>query len=87
MHEILILRKIQSANVIKLYDIYESEQYIHLVMELLTEPNLLNMLKKRRNYNEADAVKIMKSLLTIIDVMHSKYIIYRDLKPDNIVVT
>ena len=76
----------KNTNVIKLYNIDESEQKIHLVMELLTEPNLLDMLKKRRNYNEAEAAKIMKSLLTIMDVMHSKHIIYRDLKPDNIVV-
>jgi serine/threonine protein kinase len=85
MSEIVLIRTVQSSGVIKLYNVYESEQYIHLVYESINDELLLSVIKRRRNYSEADTRKVMKSLLHIIDHMHSKLIVHRDLKPDNIV--
>jgi len=85
MNEIILIRLIQNPGVIRLYNVYKSDQYIHLVYESISEKPLLSVIKRRRNYSEADARRVMKSLLPIIDSIHSKLIVHRDLRPDIII--
>ena len=70
----------------KLHDIYESEQYVHLVLENFNIPKLVKFIIGKANYSENDAMKLMKSLLKTIDDMHSENILYRNFNLDNIYV-
>ena len=87
VNELILLRKLKSPGVITLFDICESEQYVHLVFEVINNASIFEIIKRRRKYSEADAREIMKSLLEIMDLMHSKNIIYRDVHPKNMVST
>jgi len=82
-----MLRQVQHSCVIRLYEIYESEQYVHLVFEYLDDVQLLSVLKAKPNYTEADACRIIKSLLDVVSALHNKLIIHRDIKPENIMLT
>lgn len=84
--EIEILRSIDHPYVIKLYEVYESEFYVHLVLEYVQGGELLQMLQAKGAYSEADAMKAIKCILEALEYCHTKGIIHRDLKPENIIL-
>lgn len=71
---------------IALHEVYESNQYVYLVLEYLKDDHLFTQLKKRANYTEADARKVVRSLLQAVEHLHANQIVHRDLKPLNILL-
>ena len=84
--EIHLLRKINNPNIIKLYEVYENELYIHLVLEWLKGGDLLNHLMEKGAYTEKDASMLIKLVLEALEYCHSRNIIHRDLKPENLII-
>eukprot|EP01022_Parablepharisma_sp_SALTPOND_P024908 TRINITY_DN560_c0_g1_i1.p1 TRINITY_DN560_c0_g1~~TRINITY_DN560_c0_g1_i1.p1 ORF type:complete len:914 (-),score=67.53 TRINITY_DN560_c0_g1_i1:1166-3907(-) len=87
MHrEILILRKVDHPNVIKLYEVYENELYVHLVLEYLKGGELFQKLQSKGVYSEKDASLAIKCVLQALDYCHTQNIVHRDLKPENLIL-
>ena len=84
--EILILRKMNHQNVIKLYAVYENEMYVHLVLEHLNGGELFQYLQNKGIYSENDASQVLKNILEALDYCHSRNIVHRDLKPENLIL-
>eukprot|EP00347_Sterkiella_histriomuscorum_P000721 403374762 len=84
--EIDILRLIQQDHIIKLYEVYESDKYIHLVFEYLEGGELFERIKSKGLYQEKDAINVMRNLLQALDYLHQKGIVHRDLKPENLIL-
>ena len=85
-NEVTILRQIDHPNVIKLYDVYENELYIHLVTEYLEGGELLQRLQNKGTYSEKDAAIVIRSVLKALEYCHKKNIVHRDLKPENLIL-
>ena len=85
--ELELLIAVNHPNIIKFYEVYEDPQYIHLVMELCTGGELFDQLISKGRYTEAEAAKIMHSLLNAVSHLHSLEIAHRDLKPENIMLS
>ena len=83
--EINLLRKIRHPNVLQLYEIFESENNIHLILEHLNGKELFDQIKERGYYSEKDAAKILRCILNALVVLHSNNIVHRDLKPENLI--
>ena len=77
------MRKLNHPNIIKLIEVYESFNNIHLVLEHLNGGELFERIKQRGQYGEQDAAIIMRCILRALVAMHSKNIVHRDLKPEN----
>jgi calcium-dependent protein kinase len=84
--EICILRRIKHQSVISLYEVYENELYIHLVLEYLKGGELMNHLLSKGVYSEKDALLVIKCVLEALDYCHSRNIVHRDLKPENLII-
>ena len=86
--EIDLLRATDHPNIIKLYDIFEDNIFIYLIMEECTGGELFDRLAKRakenKMYTEKDAAKILKQILQAVNYLHSHGVCHRDLKPENI---
>ncbi|CAK64627.1 unnamed protein product (macronuclear) [Paramecium tetraurelia] len=76
--EIQIWSMLQHKNVAKFYEVYESTNKIYVVMEKLN--------KLRNDYDHEEIKLIMKAILEGVNYIHSKNIIHRDLKIDNILI-
>lgn len=75
----------QSRNLLCLEAVYESDNSIYIVLELLEGKNLYEIMKEKSGTFSLDEVKvIMKGLLRGIKCMSEKKIMHRDLKPENI---
>ena len=86
--EIEILMRMDHPNIIKLYEVFESDNSIYLIMEECFGGELfdriLQRIKKNSLYNEKEACKIMQQVIGAIEYCHNNGIVHRDLKPENL---
>ena len=87
MREVSILKLLRHPNVMRNYETFESQNHILFVTELCTGGDLLNYVRKRRKLKECVAKVAMKQLLDGLYHIHSKSILHRDIKLDNILLT
>ena len=57
--ELEILRMVEHPNVIKLYEIYEDDKYVHIVTELCLGGDLFDYLLEKGNLTERESGEIM----------------------------
>ena len=85
--EVDILRSLDHPNIVKYFETYEDECYLHIVMEYIAGDNLFRVLTDQKGFKftERAISKIMTCLLKAVLFLHHSGIIHRDIKPENIV--
>lgn len=78
------MRKFNHVNLMKLEEVYETENSIYMVLELLEGGNLYHQIKKNGIFSENDTKYFMSAILKGIMCLHENDIIHRDIKPENI---
>ena len=86
MHEVGILLRVRHPSVVKLFETFETGRHILLVMELCAGGDLLNYVRKRRKLTEDIAKALFKQIVEGLGYIHSKRILHRDIKLDNILL-
>jgi len=88
--EVRLLREVSShPNIIKLIDVFEDKDDVHLVTELATGGELFDRIiaKKQspeKRFTEREAACIIKQILDAVVHLHDeKDIVHRDIKPEN----
>jgi serine/threonine protein kinase len=86
MQEVSILKRTRHHNIVRLYETFESKKHILLVMENCAGGDLLNYVRKRRRLNEDLAKYVFRQMIDGLRYCHSKNILHRDIKLDNILL-
>ncbi|KAK9708573.1 Serine/threonine-protein kinase, variant 3 [Basidiobolus ranarum] len=94
--EISILKGIHHPNIVGLVDCVKSDSHIHLVMEYCSMGDLSNLIKKRKDIQEAEGpagglneniVKhFLRQLASALQFLRSRNLIHRDIKPQNLLL-
>ncbi|XP_067652632.1 testis-specific serine/threonine-protein kinase 4-like [Haliotis asinina] len=84
--EIEVVRILRHPNLIKFHQVIETTTRFFLIMEISENGDLLEHIRKRRVIEEKLAGRWMRNLLDGICYMHSKGIVHRDLKCENLLV-
>jgi len=84
-YEIKMMRAMNHPRVLRLYELYEGENFIYCLCELYKGFDLMNAIVKRGSQPEQKALAITMQILEGLAYMHERNIIHRDLKPENII--
>ncbi|CAD8056637.1 unnamed protein product [Paramecium sonneborni] len=84
INEIQIMRILDHPNLMKLYEVYETQNSIYMCLELLEGDQLYGLFKMKRTFNIQQIRSILKGLLEGLNYIHSMGIMHRDLKLENI---
>jgi len=82
--ELVLAREITHKNVVRIYDLGESEGVKFITMEYVDGEDLKSVLRRSGRLPPAEAVSIMQQVCRALDACHSEGIIHRDLKPSNV---
>ena len=75
-----------SDQIPKLYAYFSEHGQFYLVQEWIQGQTLTNLVETQGAISENQVREILLSLLSVLDYVHSKGIIHRDIKPDNIIL-
>jgi calcium-dependent protein kinase len=70
-------------NICRVFEVYEDENSLQLVMEKCDGDDLYNHLAALERYSEIDASKTCKQMMEAINYCHGHNVVHRDLKLDN----
>ena len=86
--EIEILKKLDHPNIVKLYEVFESENSLYLIMEECFGGELFERIWKRIQandmYTEKGVCSLIRQIIGTIEYCHNNGIVHRDLKPENL---
>jgi tetratricopeptide (TPR) repeat protein len=82
--ELILARNITHKNVVRIYDLGESDGIRFITMEYVDGEDMRTMLRKHGKYSAPDAIPMIEQVCRALDAAHSEGVIHRDLKPQNI---
>ena len=85
-NEIKISQSLRHDNIIRLYDTFDDDDYLYLVLELAEKGQLYSQIQKKGRVSEADAKHYIKGVVAAVKYLHSKKILHRDIKPENLLL-
>lgn len=86
--EIKLMQKMDHPNIIKIYDTFETNNHVHIVMEYMGGMSLHGFLKMQpnRRLSEERAYKLFRQVVAGIYYCHSRCIAHRDIKLENLLM-
>ncbi|OBZ86848.1 Fatty acyl-CoA synthetase and RNA processing-associated kinase 1 [Choanephora cucurbitarum] len=84
--EISVLRILHHPNIVKLFDVIETEKYIGIILQCATGGELFDYILAHRYLKEKDASRLFAQLISGVHYMHQKCIVHRDLKLENLLL-
>lgn len=72
--------QLDHPNVIKLHEIFDEDQCIYLVLEIMEGGELFDRIVEKENYSEKEASETIRPIVDCIKYCHDIGLIHRDLK-------
>ncbi|KAG6644515.1 hypothetical protein CIPAW_08G059100 [Carya illinoinensis] len=73
----------EHPHVVRIEGTYEDSVFVHLVMELCAGGELFDRIVQKGHYSEREAVKLITTIVGVVESCHSLGVMHRDLKPEN----
>merc|ERR1719397_828631 len=81
-----VMQKMHSKFLVNLRGTYKDNLRVYFLLDVCLGGELFTILRRRRYFNEGTSKFYAGCVVEAFDYMHSKNIIYRDLKPENLVL-
>ncbi|KAG7387312.1 hypothetical protein PHYPSEUDO_014491 [Phytophthora pseudosyringae] len=85
--EIEIHLRLRHKHIVRLYEVYETPDFLYLVMAKATKGNLKSLMQRKRMLPEALAGKLSQQIARAVLFLHDMGVLHCDLKPDNILLS
>lgn len=84
--EIIMMKLMNHPNIMRIYDVYEGDKELYLILEYIEGGELFDFLVNRGKLAPLDALAYFKQIIYGLNYAHAFSIIHRDLKPENILI-
>lgn len=84
--EISILKLLRHQHITRLYEVMESENMIYLVTEYASRGEIFDHLVANGRMKEEEAARVFAQIVSAVDYCHSKGVVHRDLKAENVLL-
>jgi len=84
--EINALKRLRHPNIVRLVEVLQNEKYVGIVLEYASGGELFDYILEHRCLKEATACRLFAQLVSGVDYMHSKGLVHRDLKLENLLL-
>lgn len=81
-----IMAKCNNKFIVKLFNTYKDTRYLYFLMEPCLGGDLWGVLQKHKNFDEKTSTFYTACVVVAFEYLHGKNIIYRDLKPENLML-
>jgi serine/threonine-protein kinase len=80
------IARLDHPHVVTIYDVYEAEQRLFIVMQLVDGSSLAGLIATKGRLSWSETVETITALVPGLDYAHNRNILHRDLKPANILL-
>ncbi len=84
--EIKLMKILRHPNIVHLYSVIQTTQFIYLIMEYVSGKELFDYIIKKGKLQEIEACKFYQQIISGIEYLHKLKIVHRDLKPENLLL-
>lgn len=86
-NEVQLMMRLDHPNIIKIYQVIESEDETLIVMEYAPGGELIDYILTKKHLNETEARKFFRQIISAIDHCHMANVVHRDLKLENLLLS
>ena len=86
LNEFKILQTFEHPGIISILGANQDEKYMYFALEFISGGELFNLLKVENKFSLEKAQFYAGQIVFVLDYLHNKNIIYRNLKPENILI-
>ncbi len=86
MSETNLMRSLKHGSIVKIYETFETLNYLIIIMDYVSGGDLLTFVKKRSKLSEQHAKLIFRQIIEALQYIHSQRVVHRDIKLDNILI-
>jgi len=86
LNEKEIMLECRSPFIVKMYQTFNCPKYLYMLMEPCLGGELWTLLRNSRRFSDQTAAFYVACVILALDYLHTRGVIYRDLKPENLLL-